>query len=79
MEIGGSKSYGFIDPIWGGEIEFFFIKKRQNLRCCIHQVIGCGEALVAVGFFLGCAKCLFKGGPYNGNLDRVSALEMKPG
>lgn len=25
-----------------------------DLRCCIHQVIGCGEALVAVAFFWVC-------------------------
>ena len=60
------------------KLRCFFIKKK-DLRCCIHQVIGCGEALLICGFFFGCAHFLCSGGPYNGNLDRVSALEMKPG
>lgn len=35
------------------KLSFFHQKKQEDLRCCIHQVIGCGEALLICGFFLG--------------------------
>ena len=61
------------DPIWVKRFADFF----ADLRCCIHQVIGCGEALccglLVVSFFL---VRLF--GAYMG-ISSVSALEMKPG
>lgn len=38
--------YGFSDPnFFVDKLRFVSIKKSKNLRCCIHQVIGCGEAL----------------------------------